>query len=532
MVHALECCRATSAPDARDLARAGRRRPALIVVPNRRGLWCLSERTPVRPRPALQLGASSSDALRSICSRPRRARARCSCRRPGRACCCAPRSHGSGSGCAGPSAFAGVLLMTAEKQIYAAPVGARHQARAGVPAYAPVPRRLAAAERVTPAAVRVAGRPARLGRLSTNSACSLNRLLSQRLPTIARLGAPSAAGRCAARSRRRARAHRRSKSRMRAEMDVGRVVPGVGQAARHRHAAAAQQVPAHPPVAEIGERDDRRAGRCAAARSSTCARLAHRLQGLAQDDVVEGAVGIVARSVSASPWITDEPAATQALTPAWLSSMPRPSTCLVARQIGEQRAVAAADVEHPRAGRDHVGDQAQVAARMAVRRWRHVAGSPALSADRAARRRRRGSRASTRWNSGSSSRKASWPLSVSISTKLTLARGGVQRVHDARGSRRSGTASRVVKETTQKRARRAGEGVGQHAAVLGGEVEIVHRPGDVEVGVGVEAVDEADALVAQIALDLEVGVEAEGHRRRGPAGCGRTCGAAPPPTDR
>jgi hypothetical protein len=45
--------------------------------------------------------------------------------------------------------------------------------------------------------------------------------------------------------------------------------------------------------------------------------------------------------------------------------------------------------------------------------------------------------------------------------------------------------------------------------VLLGEVEVVHRPGDVEVGVGVEPVGEADPLVAQIALDLEVGVEAE-----------------------
>jgi hypothetical protein len=42
----------------------------------------------------------------------------------------------------------------------------------------------------------------------------------------------------------------------------------------------------------------------------------------------------------------------------------------LARQIGEQRAVAAADVEHPRAGLDHVGDQPQVSAQF-VRRWRH-----------------------------------------------------------------------------------------------------------------------------------------------------------------
>ena len=47
--------------------------------------------------------------------------------------------------------------------------------------------------------------------------------------------------------------------------------------------------------------------------------------------------------------------------------------------------------------------------------------------------------------------------------------------------------------------------------MAGREVEIVHRPGDVEVGIGVEAVDEDRALVAQVALYLEVGVEAPGE---------------------
>jgi hypothetical protein len=43
--------------------------------------------------------------------------------------------------------FAGVLLMLAEKQIYAAPLEPA-RARRRVPAYLPVPRALAAAERV------------------------------------------------------------------------------------------------------------------------------------------------------------------------------------------------------------------------------------------------------------------------------------------------------------------------------------------------------------------------------------------------
>jgi hypothetical protein len=49
--------------------------------------------------------------------------------------------------------------------------------------------------------------------------------------------------------------------------------------------------------------------------------------------------------------------------------------------------------------------------------------------------------------------------------------------------------------------------------MLGGQVEIVHGARDIEIAVGVEAVDEGGALVAQIALHLEVGVEAEGLGR-------------------
>ena len=49
----------------------------------------------------------------------------------------------------------------------------------------------------------------------------------------------------------------------------------------------------------------------------------------------------------------------------------------------------------------------------------------------------------------------------------------------------------------------------QHAVMVGGDVEIVHRPRQIEIAVGVEALDKGRALVAQIALDLEIGVERE-----------------------
>ena len=49
----------------------------------------------------------------------------------------------------------------------------------------------------------------------------------------------------------------------------------------------------------------------------------------------------------------------------------------------------------------------------------------------------------------------------------------------------------------------------QHAIMVGGDVEIVHRPRQIEIAVGVEALDKGRALVAQIALDLEIRVERE-----------------------
>jgi len=45
---------------------------------------------------------------------------------------------------------------------------------------------------------------------------------------------------------------------------------------------------------------------------------------------------------------------------------------------------------------------------------------------------------------------------------------------------------------------------------LGRDVEIVHRTREIEIRVGVEALHERDALVAQITLDLEVGIERKG----------------------
>ena len=48
--------------------------------------------------------------------------------------------------------------------------------------------------------------------------------------------------------------------------------------------------------------------------------------------------------------------------------------------------------------------------------------------------------------------------------------------------------------------------------MVGGNVEIIHRAGNIEIAIGVKALDESHALVAQIALDLKIRIEAIAHR--------------------
>ena len=72
-----------------------------------------------------------------------------------------------------------------------------------------------------------------------------------------------------------------------------------------------------------------------------------------------------------------------------------------------------------------------------------------------------------------------------------------------------GKSQSLVKPTTSDSAWTGANACSSEPAGARG-VELVDRAGDVEVGVGVEAVDEALALVAQVALDLELRVEGVG----------------------
>ena len=114
-------------------------------------------------------------------------------------------------------------------------------------------------------------------------------------------------------------------------------------------------------------------------------------------------------------------------------------------------------------------------------------------------------------SSGSWSRKASWPLLLSISRNCTGAPAASSasaiRLFSAVGNSQS-----LVKDTTRNRAFAVAKAAARSPPWSGREIEIVHRAADVEIGVGVEALDEAAALMAQIAFHLEIRPEAEGQR--------------------
>ena len=85
---------------------------------------------------------------------------------------------------------------------------------------------------------------------------------------------------------------------------------------------------------------------------------------------------------------------------------------------------------------------------------------------------------------------------------------GIERMHD--GTRFRRREQPVGGERDHAEARRALlPRIGEHAVVVGGEIEIVHRAREIEIGIGVEALDERDALVAQIAFHLKIGIERE-----------------------
>src|ERR1700730_4921842 len=251
----------------------------------------------------------------------------------------------------------------------------------------------------------------------------------------------------------------------RAEMDVGRVVPRMRQEMRHRHPATKQKVQPDPPKAEIRERDDR-APANADERLEHLARLTRGLQGLAQHDDVESAGRIGGEIAIGIPLNDRKPVADTGVAARLAELHAAAVDSLVANEMGEQRAVAAADIEHARAGLDHLRDELQIVAELGARtapdqlmrfnrtrsqrgvatrnRRHHDRVSPRCSAQPVKKPRRVSN------SSGSCSRNASCPLSVSISTKLTLAAAAFSARTSSRLSD-VGNSQSLVKEMMQKR---------------------------------------------------------------------------------
>jgi SAM-dependent methyltransferase len=146
MVHALE-----SAEQGRRLLREVWRvladgGQALIVVPNRRGLWCLSESTPFghgQPFSVSQL----KGVLRNTMFVPRQSASALFVPPMRSRVILRTAVAWERVGLRWAKHFAGLLLMLADKQIYAAPFEPA-VAKRRVRAYVPVPRALAAAERI------------------------------------------------------------------------------------------------------------------------------------------------------------------------------------------------------------------------------------------------------------------------------------------------------------------------------------------------------------------------------------------------
>ena len=149
-----------------------------------------------------------------------------------------------------------------------------------------------------------------------------------------------------------------------------------GQVLGARHVAADQQLQPHLPEAEIRKRDD---GAPADPQQifQHHPRLPRRLQGLRQDHVVEGVVGIV-DEVGVGVALHHREPLGDAAVDALARQFDAAAVDAAALEQLQQVAVAAADVEHFRAALDHLGDQQMIAAIIlgAMRRQRRSAARP------------------------------------------------------------------------------------------------------------------------------------------------------------
>src|SRR5882724_3548457 len=243
-----------------------------------------------------------------------------------------------------------------------------------------------------------------------------------------------------------------------AEMDVRRVVPGRRQIFGARHVPADEQLQPHFPEAEIRKRHDG-APPDPQQILQHHARLPRRLQGLRQDHVVEGVVGII-DEVGVGVTLHHRKPLGDAAVDALARQLDAAAVDAARLEQLQQIAIAAADVEHLRAAFDHLGHQQMVSPVLsgvpradAVQRQNlllqaHV-GRPRLARPRALPADSRNAREISK-NSGTSSRNASWPRSVSISANDTRALEALSACTSARDSE-VGNSQSLVNDTTQNR---------------------------------------------------------------------------------
>src|SRR5271165_3020766 len=175
------------------------------------------------------------------------------------------------------------------------------------------------------------------------------------------------------------------------------------------------------------------------------ARTPCRLQGLRQNHIIEAVVRIVGE-VCVGVALNDRQALGDAVVDALLGKLDAaPVDLALLSQEPQQLAVAAANIEHARARRDQFGHSEKIDA-AGRQRPGDAHEIPRARAAESMKPR------VVSINSGTSSRNASWPRSVSISTKETEAPPALRARTMAREST-VGNSQSEVKETTQKRVR-------------------------------------------------------------------------------
>src|SRR5271170_6833144 len=218
----------------------------------------------------------------------------------------------------------------------------------------------------------------------------------------------------------------------------------MGKALGHRHSAKKGDLRPDSPMAEIRHRNDRPAADPQHMLEHDPG-LAGGLQSLRQDHIVEGVVRVI-DEVGVGVALNDGEPFRHAIVNALLRKLYSSSVDIsLFDQEPQQIAVAAADVEYARTGRDEFGHAQKIDAR----RGKGPGKGQAMPLARAAASMKPRVVSS---RSGTSSRKASCPRSVSISTNETEAPPALRARTIARESL-VGKSQSEVKETTQKRVR-------------------------------------------------------------------------------